>query len=172
MADDDYGEDAFDDEEDAFEDDVPDKAVLDQAVRDEAANGGGAVRDEAVKAVRHEAVRDPPAAVRDESLDEMLAQYLNSSKQPPILSLLRRQSLSALGRVEAVLGPHAAETLRPVEGAYALEARWAREAPVGTTADAAAARSGRELTAQELADGGLVLAWADALARPLRYTEP
>ena len=167
MADDDYGEDAFDDEEDAFEDDVPDKAVLDQAVRDEAANGGGAVRDEAVKAVR-----DPPAAVRDESLDEMLAQYLNSSKQPPILSLLRRQSLSALGRVEAVLGPHAAETLRPVEGAYALEARWAREAPVGTTADAAAARSGRELTAQELADGGLVLAWADALARPLRYTEP
>ena len=129
MADDDYGEDAFDDEEDAFEDDVPDEAVLDQAVRDEAANGGGAVRDEAVKAVRHEAVRDPPAAVRDESLDEMLAQYLNSSKQPPILSLLRRQSLSALGRVEAVLGPHAAETLRPVEGAYALEARWAREAP-------------------------------------------
>ena len=161
MADDDYGEDAFDDEEDAFE-----EAVLDQAVRDEATNGGGAVRDEAVKAVR-----DPPAAVRDESLDEMLAQYLNSSKQPPILSLLRRQSLSALGRVEAVLGPHAAETL-PVEGAYALEARWAREAPVGTTADAAAARSGRELTVQELADGGLVLAWADALARPLRYTEP
>ena len=146
---------------------MPDKAVLDQAVRDKAANGGGAVRDEAVKAVRHEAVRDPPA-VRDESLDEMLAQYLNSSKQPPILSLLRRQSLSALGRVEAVLGPHAAETLRPVEGACALEARWTREAPVGTTADAAAARSGRELTAQELADGGLVLAWADALARPLR----
>ena len=170
MYDDDYGEDAFDDEEDAFEDDVLDEAVLDQAVRDEAVNGGSAVGDEAgaFKAERHEAVRDLPAAVRDESLDEMLAQYLNSSQQPPILSLLRRQSLSALGRVEVVLGPHAAETLRPVEGAYALEARWAREAPVGTTADAAAARSGRELTPQELADGGLVLAWADALARPLR----
>ena len=157
MADDDYGEDAFD-EEDAFEDD---EGVLDEAVLDVKE----AVRDEAV---RGEAVRDLPVAVRDESIDEMLAQYLNSSKQPPILSLLRRQSLSALGRVEVVLGPHAAETLRPVEGAYALEARWAREAPVGTTADAAAARSGRELTPQELADGGLVLAWADALARPRR----
>ena len=156
MADDDYGEDAFD-EEDAFEDD---EDVLDEAVRDLPV----AVRDEAV---RGEAVRDLPVAVRDESIDEMLAQYLNSSKQPPILSLLRRQSLSALGRVEAVLGPHAAETLRPIEGAYRLEATWAREAPEGTTTDAAAARTGRELTAQELADGGLVLAWTHALAHPL-----
>ena len=167
MADDDYGEDAFD-EEDAFEDD---EGVLDEAVLDVKE----AVRDEAVldvkEAVRGEAVRDLPVAVRDESIDEMLAQYLNSSKQPPILSLLRRQSLSALGRVEAVLGPHAAETLRPVEGAYALEARWAREAPEGTTTDAAAGRTGRELTAQELADGGLVLAWAHALAHPLRSAE-
>jgi len=162
MSDDDgdYEEDAFD-EEDAFEDD---EDVLDEAVLDVKE----AVRDEAV---RGEAVRDLPAAVRDESIDEMLAQYLNSSKQPPILSLLRRQSLSALGRVEAVLGPHAAETLRPVEGAYALEARWAREAPEGTTTDAAAGRTGRELTAQELADGGLVLAWAHALAHPLRSAE-
>ena len=156
MADDDYGEDAFD-EEDAFEDD---EDVLDEAVRDLPV----AVRDEAV---RGEAVRDLPVAVRDESIDEMLAQYLNSSKQPPILSLLRRQSLSALGRVEAVLGPHAAETLRPIEGAYRLEATWVREAPEGTTTDAAAARTGRELTAQELADGGLVLAWTHALAHPL-----
>ena len=153
MSDDDgdYEEDAFD-EEDAFEDDedVPDEPVRDEPVHDPPA-----------------AARDLPAAVRDTSSDEMLAQYLNSSKQPPILSLLRRQSLSALGRVEAVLGPHAAETLRPIEGAYRLEATWAREAPEGTTTDAAAARTGRELTAQELADGGLVLAWTHALAHPL-----
>jgi len=175
MGDDDYGEDAFD-EEDAFEDDVLDEAVCDEAVCDEAVRDlPVAVRDEAVGdlpvARRDEAVRDLPVAVRDESIDEMLAQYLNSSKRPPILSLLRRQSLSVLGRVEAVLGPHAAETLQPVEGAYALEAHWALEAPESTTTDAAAGRTGRELTAQELADGGLVLAWTQALAHPLRSAE-